>query len=562
MRADPIRALESQDYLPVTLLSRYLFFLSRRPVSASNSHFLTRRLSGLKGLACLVERHDSALAADLRGLTPRNFGRRSGGLQARLGPLPEFPQGFLVSRGRPDPSFVGDVRQCLLVFGPGIGIGDEIIGFSLPHWLAQDDVSKRVSILSAYPGLWDSIEGPVQIHLYRDYAKLVEALRGGLGSFDLIVLVDFEKPGLLNALSFEPELRRYLEISLGGRYAAAMDCEARTIFHEQVPEPYLPNYYHSLCHLVRWLGLSPDLSGRPAIQRRGRASRRREEPPCLNLFVSPFTSKYEPRGRYWSELLGTLAGAADAPTLRIHVDPGPNADTERFAGDLMRSVRARLPSTTRCDLAGDDGKFGLAEVFELMATMDAVLCTDSFAAHAAPLCGCTTFVVATDGLERWRVPDAPSFYFGGSLPPRDVAGAMRWVLRELHGPQVVERHPVAASRSARRLDLAARELGNSIDGPLQPAAALISRYADCLQLLQVLLRDLESWPSELAPLLTDHAYQHLLPPLPTGAISGVSDPMESDLMTHLRSQLEELRNSNLLKLVGLARRCSSLGDEG
>ena len=61
MSAEPIGSaagepLPRELHLPLLLLSQYLFYLSRRPISESNLHYLDARLRGLQSLAPLLER--------------------------------------------------------------------------------------------------------------------------------------------------------------------------------------------------------------------------------------------------------------------------------------------------------------------------------------------------------------------------------------------------------------------------------------------------------------------------------------------------------------------------
>src|SRR5262245_32746297 len=114
----PPRALDPDLLLPVTLLTRYLFFLLRRPVSSSNSHFLARRLAGLRSLGTLLAGRDPRLVPALsllERITPASFGRLGPDLQRLLLPLlpPELPPGAVLSRRPPGEAFFQDVRKVL-----------------------------------------------------------------------------------------------------------------------------------------------------------------------------------------------------------------------------------------------------------------------------------------------------------------------------------------------------------------------------------------------------------------------------------------------------------------
>jgi len=67
----------SELQLPLGLLSSYLFFLLRRPISSSNSHYLAQRIKGLKSLGALLATSSSRqvqdIAAKLDSLQPANL---------------------------------------------------------------------------------------------------------------------------------------------------------------------------------------------------------------------------------------------------------------------------------------------------------------------------------------------------------------------------------------------------------------------------------------------------------------------------------------------------------
>src|SRR4051812_34269087 len=82
--------LDPDALLPATLLARYLFFLSRRPVSQSNSHFRTARLAALQALARSTrgkgdEEFEQAIES-ICALTPTNLFRAASAIEEQLGP--------------------------------------------------------------------------------------------------------------------------------------------------------------------------------------------------------------------------------------------------------------------------------------------------------------------------------------------------------------------------------------------------------------------------------------------------------------------------------------------
>ena len=77
--------LPDEQRLPVLLLSQYLYFLSRRPISESNLHYLLSRLQGLQSLAPVFagSGHPALerVVLQLRQLHPAAFRRIAAALQ-------------------------------------------------------------------------------------------------------------------------------------------------------------------------------------------------------------------------------------------------------------------------------------------------------------------------------------------------------------------------------------------------------------------------------------------------------------------------------------------------
>ena len=551
--------------LPFAFLHRYTAFLLRRPVSRSNSHYLAKRLEGLRSLGPLIAPAGAAGAVDepaaalLRRLSVPNFPRLAPQLLAATTPLvrDELPPDVVVTARQPRAEALAGCRRILLVLGPGIGVGDEILCFSLPRWLRRAAPGAEVHTLSAYPGLWDRVADVAVARSYERYADVVEALRNEGGEpADLVVLVDFEDPALHPLVFPEPRLRLYLEISIAGRSAALVDCERRWLHRLLVPGPYDLNYYQALSAIAEWLGARP----RPG-DRTGLLARRGAPPPAgeLRILVSPFTSKHEPSEAFWSRLLAAAVPPGAGAT-RLLFDPGPNAFTERFAHALARSTAARSPRPLHCEVIGarQPGPVSLDGIFTAMEGAHAAICVDSFAAHAAPLFGCATLVLGWRGLEHWRLPGGPSFYFDATAPAEGVAAAMRHVLaavdpaRDGRGPRL--------TRAQRALVEAGEGLGALLahgTGDAHALAAASRRFSDAY------LAGLDETGIDapgFAELFRDQAYGELR--LPRLAADGPPSPAEhEEVARHLRHQVRRWRGSNLAKYLALVDEAAACADE-
>ncbi len=546
--------------LPISLLIRYLYFLTRRPISRSNLHYLNQRLGGLKSLSVALQKD-----ADIPGLTeagrqlgalsPANFRHLARRLQYTLLPLAalidQIPGDVVLSSSSPPRDLVRGARRSLLLLGPAIGIGDEIILFPLPVWLKGANPEATVSVCSAYPGLWERVRGVDRSLHYDDYLSLLAALRGAppFDEFDLVILADFERPGLYPSICYEGRPDRYVELSLGTQSLSVVDNRRRWVHRAPRPSPYFANYYFGLDYLARWLGLAPEATDRfsTIVQRAGR-------PPDdhLRIYVNPFTSKHEPAEPYWSHLLSALFADPPGRQVQFALEPGPNTTTRRFAGALMRSAQARAPAGVRFVLAeqGRASTRSLQDSFGEMERAHLVVCADSFAAHAAPLFDCTTLVIATAGLENWRVPHRSSYYFESEAPLDQTVRGMQQVVRGWASRPTPGGAPLPLGGPVFDLEEATRRLEASFKrGDFE---SIQVAFHDFLRVYSEVIDHLPQWPPEFGGLLSDFAYQTAFCPAQTD--DSIPDDLRPAFVQHLRDHWQQWQNTNLRKYLGLLRR--------
>ncbi len=556
--------------LPLAFLHRYTAFLFRRPVSRSNSHYLETRLKGLQSLASLLEPDAASEIGPVTGLLRRlnvpNFPRLAPQLLQRLTLLArdELPPDVVVTTHPPAGELLAACRRILVVLGPGIGIGDEIMCFPLPRWLRRVAPGAEVGTLSAYPGLWDRVADVALCGTYDRYSDVVQALRndGRDGrAADLVVLVDFEDPALHPLMLPEAGVGLYLEISIGARSAVLVDCERRWLHRLLLPGPYDLNYYQALWAIAGWLGAGPRPGDRAsAVERNG------VEPPRdqLCVLVSPFTSKHEPAEAYWSQLLSSAVPCRVAGATRMVFDPGPNAFTRRFAHALARSVEARCPHPVHCAVVGqgEPGPVSLQQVFAAMEGAHAVICVDSFAAHAAPLFGCVTLVVGWTGLENWRIPGGPSFYFDGSATVETVASAMRHVLDAVGAGRCKSGAGPRLTRAQVGLLDAAEHLGEVLSNGGAEAPRTLADA--CNRFAEAYLAGLGETEIEalgVAELFRDYPYPELrLPRVPVDGPLAAGE--REDVERHLRHQVRQWLGTNLSKYLELVRASTASVEAG
>lgn len=500
---------DAELLLPATLLSRYLFFLGRRPVSAANEHYRASRVAALKSLG--DEFDDPRVCAPLRALTPANLFRVAPQLQTVLQPqlASHTPRDLAATSLAPAPHFWKDTHRLLVVYGPAIGIGDEIVTSTIPGALRR--LVPSVTVLSAYQGLWDRVAPEEHVEHYRDLRTLARHLRGE--EYDAIFYVDFEPPGLVTAMAHQPGVKTFAELSLGTRMLTVLDNKNRRLHQMPPVAPYHENFYRALKRMMDWLGM--DVGGSPNACRNGDAL----------VVASPFTSKEEPSEAFWCEVLAPMMPRG----ARLVLDTGPNSATRAFAMALRDALRGR---DVRCELAASGRAAPLGEMLDIVRDAKVVVTADSYLAHAGPALGAKTLVIARKGLEPWRVPSAASYYFQSNTPPGAIGEAMHALLEES------QRSPADRIESRQLRDAAA-----DVDF-LAPAGPLLDAWQRCLHAHHAVVAALPDWPPVYEPLFLDERYGSLMPRAPHA--EGMA---EDDLRAHLANRFAECAGSNLWKFV-------------
>jgi ADP-heptose:LPS heptosyltransferase len=489
----------------------------------------------------------------LRNLTPQNLREYAERLQLSLFPYiqSQVPRDYIVTANPPPAQFIQEPKKILLLSGPAIGIGDEVITFPTPAWIKAHNPAAEITVLSAYKGLWERVSGVDRVHQYEDYHTIILAIRGelDLGAFDLVMLVDFEYPELYQAVISEGLIPRYIELSLGAQMLAAVDNNRRWIYRLHQPVSYFKNFYYGYSNLIQGLGLSPLMKDRFSnIVTRSQWPADDE----LRIFVSPFTSKYDPSPLYWSRLLASLITSPPQRPVRVLLDPGPNLTTMRFAEELSRSAGARAPSRVSFEVAQsvDGPGLPLAGVFAELERTHVVICSDSFITHIAPTLGCTTMVLASRGLEDWRVPAPRNFYLNAEDPPEEIIGAMKQILSHFDlDPFQENRRPPISEAEKQLMAMALDSEGHLVDNEKDGYAKRIETYTDFLENQRKVIARLPYWPQGTKGLLRDFAYEDS--PRNLSEIQQITKEFQEDISVYITHNSQEWQNTNLFKYLSL-----------
>jgi hypothetical protein len=158
-------------------------------------------------------------------------------------------------------------------------------------------------------------------------------------------------------------------------------------------------------------------------------------------------------------------------------------------------------------------------------------------------------IVARDGVENWRVPDANNFYFRMGDPIPDVALSMRQLIRELTALDLPNSRTFQRARlECQSLRQTSARLAGALFSVDQSLARIRNEWTECHKAYCRLAAELRNWPGCFDAMLNDKVYEHLI-----GPWSELHDDAdihsESGLLLHLQNRFQDWHNSNLRKYL-------------
>jgi len=475
----------------------------------------------------------------------------------------DVPSDVLVVERGPRARVSTSVSNILLVMGPGIGIGDEITFFGLPRMLKQVFRSPRIQVVSTYRGLWDCVRG-VDTTLYYDENldtpfRLFALPSADIpSSFDLVFFIDFDHPNLYYCFFDHPQVSLFAEIALASYSAALVDNPARKLYR-------LRNHYHH-CNNT-YLGLDRLLESLLGIRSSWPSFDRLEDTGCsrsrlpFRILVNPFSTKANPNVETWMQLITGLALLArcDFP-MKFVVNTGLDDGAEAFVLDLVRACADHLPQWASVEpllkpgCTGPDRFLLLPDMLKETAICHAVMGTDSFTAHMAPLFDCLSLVIGDPVHLPWHVPHERCFYLNQHAPVSETVEGMQLILSSIRDAILGSGHDNSRhwTDSAAQLNALTTQLGRCFVEPDRLSEA------DLLSAFQVLAETRDAFVSmamrtpALSKLMVDRHY-------PTTVRFTLDDSAneEADRRVYLEARWEEWNNSNLRKYIALLNRHSS-----
>lgn len=301
-----------------------------------------------------------------------------------------------------------------VLFGPTMGLGDQITFYQLLFRIIRQYPKARVKIFTLYPGLWPTLLPTVKESHYRaqPLSPFLELAKDGNGNRELVLAADFERFDLHRKIIPQKANRDILEIALGRRSAWLNRYDSPWIHCATYPRTSFPNNYslvsaiaeQLLSHKTRQPLWSPLATKQPSPRNQ------------LTVLINPFTSKrlhFEPRD--WARLMQRVqARLPRRISLEIVVYPGLDKVTQAYATAVCEHLGNSDKPMPASLLEGKDGNLtpltALTDLTKFLSRIDLCVTMDTFTAHLVPLfkIPTVTFVYAEN--RAFWVPGRWSFH--------------------------------------------------------------------------------------------------------------------------------------------------------
>jgi hypothetical protein len=402
----------------VSLLRAYERVLSVRPLGTGNRAFARSLLVASQQLARAIAEQDP-LEEPLRRIcslvarqSPSGARRDATRVVALVDAWLAAHNGATVPvtlRGRLPP-LRRTITALTVVFGPGLGLGDEVGFLTFLRRLQAASAPGVAEIFTQYPGTWSHLVPSAREVSYRgDALRLLRGLREATAQrrSNLIVLADYEHSGLRAHLGVLGDAD-VLEISLGRASAWYTVRDAGT-YEQLLTDVPLRNHYWYLHRVAeRLLGDNAP----PWVPLQHPRARVATEP--ATILVNALSSKPVLLSPHvWGEILAAAAARMPGTPLRVLLYPGLDPEAARVARDVGGAI-AHATRAVDVRLLHDGPSLPPAAMGALLtravAAADLCLTLDTFTAHLAPVLGAPTVVLAYAENEVFWVPSPWAFY--------------------------------------------------------------------------------------------------------------------------------------------------------
>ncbi|HEX2095316.1 MAG TPA: hypothetical protein VHG28_23165 [Longimicrobiaceae bacterium] len=387
------------------LLGIYQAVLASRPLEVGNREFLESLLADSRTLGRALARAPSkhggdpgelaALLAAIAAQEPVSAATRAQTILDTVRLLQRRAarrQDTLLADGELPPLRC-DYARVTVLFGPGLGLGDQITFLPFLRALQAQVPDTELTVFTVYPGLWTELFPQVHERTYRrDPLRPFRYLQAeGTPGRELVVAADFGANHLHGRIVRSTGQRDVLEIALGLRRAWLAQASAGLVRTECWPAEGVGGNYGLLASLAD--RLCPRDVPWPAWEAVAPLRRPRRRPLVL---MNPLSSKRLPfLPQHWATVLRRLNALLGGIRVRVYpgVHPASREDSARVA---ELACKAGIDAALLDE--GEGSAFtatdGLKRVCRAAREADVCLTVDTFTAHLVPLLGIPTVTVS------------------------------------------------------------------------------------------------------------------------------------------------------------------------
>ncbi|HEX6180475.1 MAG TPA: hypothetical protein VFZ47_04470, partial [Chitinophagaceae bacterium] len=426
-----------------------------------------------------------------------------------------------------------------VIFGPGLGLGDQITFYTFLKGLFSLYPNASTTIYTLYPGLWRNLMPAISEIQYRQkplrpFYKLMQQKKSLQGELEeLVIVADFDNFNFHND-NILCNGRDVLEIALGkaGAWLNRHD-DPWTRFERFNAQHSVGNNYFVLAKLADRLlpAGAPHNTWTPAADFA-------DQPRTVRtIFLNPFTSKkYDLSPEDWHRLLMLIGSRLNNEVeWNVLIFPGLNEQSQEYARRIWQLCKTGTKRISATVMQSPDRKYPTVyNTFDLLLkhapAISLCITVDTFTGHFIPLYGIPSIVVTDRDNRAFWVPDHCNFY---CLLPR-----MKVVLPSLAAHILMKDKQVPADAAVRTL------ISKLIDHTDTAALEGIDhvRMAAVQELLFTILQELPA-----AFPYANQGHQWLLRWGQLAAASKKSPVTPTDLLPYI----EEWRQTEFFKLLTL-----------
>ncbi len=340
------------------------------------------------------------------------------------------------------------VDNVWFVFGPALGLGDEISAVSFTKDVMKNHSRADHRIFSYYPDLWTTLlPGRQVFSLEGNPGLLFEQMDNGHSVKEnethLLVFINFSGIEFYKLFYFDKTPPAVLEIAIGkGRMWFFQHASCPVYVAERL-DPVIPNNYTALS----------TLSGLVGIQKEKNHSHRKASPNESDMIitVNPFTSKHILlTGSDWVKLLKmSLDELPEDLRLKINLLPGMSERSQNFAMLIKKGLEEALTPQKKVTILNNGrhlhSKTAFQQVYQSVAASQFVLGIDTYTAHLSGLLNIPSLAICYGRNKAFWSESPSSYWLEINEDPGVLALVIRFVLDTALTIHLPQKHGVDAA---------------------------------------------------------------------------------------------------------------------